>query len=70
MAQYRNESLGVVNVRGRFAAPGQTLEADSDTPGLDKLIDKGILSKVSKRGPKPKEERKEERKEQDDSEGQ
>jgi hypothetical protein len=46
MAKYRNESLGVVNVGGQFAAPKKTLEVDEKAPGLTRLVKRGILAKV------------------------
>ncbi|WP_275289175.1 hypothetical protein [Halomonas elongata] len=55
MAKYRNESLGVVNVGGQFAAPKQTLEVDDKAPGLARMVKRGVLSKVGGRtaGAKP-----------------
>lgn len=46
MAQYRNESMGVVNVGGQFAAPKQTLEVDPKAPGVERLVKRGVLSEV------------------------
>ena len=49
MAKYRNESLGVVNVGGQFAAPKKTLEVDEKAPGLARLVKRGVLTKVDGR---------------------
>lgn len=47
MGMYRNDSLGVVNVGGVFAAPKKNIEVSDDTAGLKRLVDRGVLSKVT-----------------------
>ncbi|MBW5801186.1 hypothetical protein [Halomonas elongata] len=49
MGKYRNETLGVVNVGGKFAAPKQTLDVDDKAPGLARMVKRGVLSKVDNR---------------------
>lgn len=46
MAQYRNETLGVVNVGGAVIAPKKTAEVDDKARGLQKLVKLGVLAKV------------------------
>lgn len=46
MTTYVNKSLGVVNVAGQFAAPGKTVDVDPKSPGLDRLVKRGVLSKA------------------------
>ncbi|MAL98270.1 MAG: hypothetical protein CL583_07435 [Alteromonadaceae bacterium] len=49
MAEYRNESLGVVNVGGGFVAPKHTIEVADNSPGLDRLVKRGVLTKVERK---------------------
>jgi hypothetical protein len=49
MGKYRNESLGVVNVGGQFAAPKHTLDVDEKAPGLARLVKRGVLAKIDGR---------------------
>ena len=44
MATYVNKSLGVVNAGGQFAAPGHTLNVSDKTPGIERLVRKGVLA--------------------------
>lgn len=64
MAKYRNESLGVVNVGGQFAAPKKTLEVDDKAPGLARLVKRGVLTKVDGRTSSAKAEKPAEKAEQ------
>jgi len=45
MAAYVNKSMGVVNAGGQFAAPGHTLNVSDKTPGIERLVRKGVLAK-------------------------
>jgi len=55
MSQYRNETLGVVNVGGAVIAPKKTAEVDDKARGLAGLVKRGIVTKVAAK-PAPKQE--------------
>lgn len=57
MTKYVNKTLGVINVGGQFAAPGKTLDVSDKSPGLDRLVKRGLLVKAGqpKQGQKQEE---------------
>lgn len=57
MSEYRNETLGVVNVGGAVIAPKKTAEVDDKARGLAKLVKGGVLSKIASK-PAAKQEEK------------
>lgn len=58
MSQYRNETLGVVNVGGEVIAPKKTADVDDEARGLANLVKSGVLSKVDGRTKSSKTENK------------
>lgn len=44
----RNDTLGLVNIGKVRIIPGASAPVDADAPGLQKLIDKGVVTKLSK----------------------
>ena len=58
MTQYRNETLGVVNVGGVFIAPGKAQEVSDKAPGIQRLIKRGVLAKAGTRKTQQAEQKK------------
>lgn len=53
MGLYRNTTKGVVNVGGKFCAPGKTAEFDDKAPGLARMLKRGVIEKSNASKPDP-----------------
>ena len=62
MATFKNDSVGVVNYAGNMTAPGKTFEADENHPGVKRMLDRKVISKVDGRTKSTKAEPKQEAK--------
>ncbi|WP_252108987.1 MULTISPECIES: hypothetical protein [unclassified Halomonas] len=62
MAEFKNDSVGVINYGGEMIAPGKTLAADESHPGIKRMIKRGVLSKVDGRTKAAKQETKQDAK--------